>query len=185
MLVNNAGFATYGPFETIPPGREAEEAQLNVAAVVDLCHAFYPGMVSRHSGAIVNVASTGAFAPVPFMAVYGATKAFVLSFSEALWVEGRERGVSVLALCPGPTESSFFEVSSTPQDLFGKRASPGVVVERALRALARGRSSVVTDGRQRVLIQSMRFAPREMVARVVGSMARPRRSAPQPARDAG
>jgi uncharacterized protein len=172
VLVNNAGFATYGPFEGIPPGREAEEVQLNVAAVVDLCHAFYPGMVARRSGAIVNVASTGGFAPIPFMAVYGATKAFVLSFSEALWLEGRERGVSVLALCPGATETKFFEVAGA-QALFGKREPAAPVVERALRALARGRSSVVCGVSNALMIQSMRLSPRDMVTRVAASMTRP------------
>ena len=173
VLVNNAGFGTYGAFEAASPEREAEEIRLNVAALVDLCHAFYPGMVSRGRGAIVNVASTGAFAPVPFMAIYGATKAFVLSFSEALWLEGRDRGVSVLALCPGPTETSFFEVAGA-QGLFGKRERPEVVVERALRGLARGRSTVVSGLSNALLIQSMRFSPRTLVTRVAASMTRPR-----------
>ncbi len=178
VLVNNAGFATYGRFEELPPAREAEEVQLNVAAVVDLCHAFYPGMVSRGAGAIVNVASTGAFAPVPRMAVYGATKAFVLSFSEALWYEGRDHGVSVLALCPGATETNFFEVAGN-QGMFGRRHRPEVVVDRALRALARGRSSVVPGLGNALLIQSMRLSPRDMVTRVAASMTRPRDAAPR------
>ncbi len=181
VLVNNAGFATYGAFETVSPEREAEEIRLNVATLVDLCHAFYPAMLSRGRGAIVNVASTAAFAPVPFMAVYGATKAFVLSFSEALWLEGRDRGVSVLALCPGATETNFFEVAGA-QGLFGKRERPEVVVERALRALARRRSSVVPGLRNALLIESMRFSPRTMVTRVAASMTRARKPAGAPSR---
>lgn len=176
VLVNNAGFATYGAFESASPEREGEEIRLNVAALVDLCHAFYPGMVSRGRGAIVNVASTGAFAPVPFMAVYGATKAFVLSFSEALWLEGRERGVSVLALCPGATESNFHEVAGT-QGMFGRRERAEVVVERALRALARGRSTIVSGLPNLLLVQSTRFSPRSMVTRIAASMTRPRQAA--------
>lgn len=181
VLVNNAGFATYGAFETASPEREAEEIRLNVATLVDLCHAFYPGMISRGRGAIVNVASTAAFAPLPYMAVYGATKAFVLSFSEALWLEGRDRGVAVLALCPGATETNFFEVAGA-QGMFGKRERPEVVVERALRALARGRSTIVSGLSNALLIQSTRFSPRTMVTRVAASMTRPR--AARPARKA-
>jgi short-subunit dehydrogenase len=173
-LINNAGFATYGPFEALPAERERDEVQLNVAAVVDLSHAFFPGMVSRRRGAIVNVASTAAFTPLPYMAVYGATKAFVLSFSEALWFEGRERGVAVLALCPGPTETAFFDVANA-NGLFGARQRPEVVVERALWALARGRSYVVPGLSNALLAQSARFAPRSMVTRVAASMTRPRR----------
>lgn len=177
-LINNAGFATYGPFESASPEREREEIQLNVATLVDLCHAFYPGMIARGRGAIVNVASIGGFAPVPFQAVYGATKAFVLSFSEALWLEGRERGVAVLALCPGPTETAFFEVARMRDDLYGSLERPEVVVERALRALARGRPTVVSGLRSALLVGSLRFVPRAVVTRIAGSMSRPR---PQPA----
>ncbi len=173
VLVNNAGFGTYGQFETLSPERERDEVQLNVAAVVDLCHAFFPGMVSRGHGAIVNVSSTAAFQPTPFMAVYGATKAFVLSFSEALWLEGREHGISVLALCPGPTETRFSEVAKT-EGILGKRERPEVVVERALHALARGRSTIVSGLSNALLAQSVRFSPRSMVARLAGSMMRPR-----------
>jgi uncharacterized protein len=177
VLVNNAGFATYGPFESIAAERERDEVQLNVAALVDLCHAFLPGMLSRRRGAIVNVASTGAFQPVPYMAVYGATKAFVLSFSEALWFEARGRGVSVLALCPGPTETRFFEAANVADGVFGARERPEVVVEQALRALARGRSFVVPGLRNRLLAQSYRFSPRALTTRVAASMTRPRRAA--------
>jgi short-subunit dehydrogenase len=87
VLVNNAGFGTYGPFEDIEPGREQDEVAVNVVALVGLTHAFLPPMLQRGHGAILNVASTSAFQPGPYMAVYAATKAFVLSFSEALWAE--------------------------------------------------------------------------------------------------
>ncbi len=181
VLVNNAGFATYGPFEAASAGREGEEVQLNVAAVVDLCHAHLPGMLARGRGAIVNVASTAAFQPVPYMAVYGATKAFVLSFSEALWEEARGRGVAVLALCPGATDTAFFEVAGV-RGLFGTRARPEAVVERALRALARGKSHVVPGLGNALLTVSPRFTPRSVTVRVAASMTRPRPAAPAQAR---
>jgi hypothetical protein len=108
LLVNNAGFGTHGRFEKNDPAREHDEITVNVASLVALTHAFLPGMLARGSGGVINVASTASFQPVPYMAVYGATKAFVCSFSEALHEEVRRRGVRVIALCPGPTATEFF-----------------------------------------------------------------------------
>src|SRR6185369_10619179 len=101
-------FAAFGPFADVALATQREEIDLNVAALVELTHTFLP-MLERRGGGVIHVASTAAFQPVPFMAVYGATKAFVLSFSEALWAEYRPRGVRVVALCPGATETPFFE----------------------------------------------------------------------------
>jgi short-subunit dehydrogenase len=173
VLVNNAGFATHGLFEATSPERERDEIQVNVAAVVDLAHAFFPGMLARGRGAVVNVASTAAFQPVPYMAVYGATKAFVLSFSEALWGEARGRGVSVLALCPGQTDTAFFDVAGDVARL-GRRETAEVVVERALRALARNRSHVVSGFSNWLLAQSPRFSPRAVTVRIAQALMRPR-----------
>jgi len=184
VLVNNAGFGTYGRFEELPAEREHDEVQLNVAAVVDLTRALLPGMLARGRGAVVNVASTAAFQPVPYMAVYGATKAFVLSFSEALWAETRGRGVSVLALCPGQTETRFFEAVGTDEARFGRPETSEVVVDRALRALARGKSYVVSGSRNWLVAQSARFTPRSVTALVTGMLFRPRKGRASPARAA-
>ena len=108
VLVNNAGFGSYGPFAEADPDREADEVAVDVSAVVALARAFLPGMLARGSGGILNVASTIAFQPAPYQAVYGASKAFVLSFSQALWAEARAAGVAVTALCPGPCPSPKF-----------------------------------------------------------------------------
>lgn len=108
LLVNNAGFGTHGRFEKLDPTREHDEINVNVASLVALTHAFLPAMLARGHGGVINVASTASFQPVPYMAVYGATKAFVCSFSEALHEEVRRRGVRVIALCPGPTATEFF-----------------------------------------------------------------------------
>lgn len=178
VLVNNAGFATHGAFDAAPPERERDEIQVNVAAVVDLAHAFLPGMLARGTGAIVNVASTAAFQPVPYMAVYGATKAFVLSFSEALWAEVRGRGVSVLALCPGQTETAFFDVAGD-EARFGRAETAEVVVERALRALARNRSYVVSGALNYLVAHQSRIFPRGLTARISAALLRPR-PAPRP-----
>lgn len=145
VLVNNAGFATHGVFETIALQRQLEEITLNVSALVEVTHRFLPAMVARGSGAIINVSSTSAFQPVPYMAVYGASKAFVLSFSEALYEENRARGITVLALCPGSTETPFFDVVGAAEASFGRRATPDAVVVTALAGLERRRSTVV-DG---------------------------------------
>lgn len=109
LLVNNAGFGSYGPFAAQDVRREKEMVAVNITAVVALTHAFLPMLTARGRGAILNVASTAAFQPIPYMATYGATKAFVLSFSEALWAENRERGLRVVCLCPGGTATNFHQ----------------------------------------------------------------------------
>jgi short-subunit dehydrogenase len=173
MLINNAGFGTHGHFEMLDPGRDHEQVMVDVAAVVDLTHAFVPGMVAHGAGAIVNVASTAAFQPVPYMPVYGASKAFVLSFSEALAEEVRPRGVRVLALCPGATETAFFDRAGQDAS-FGRRRTPEQVVSTGLRAVEAGRS-VVVDGKMNALLaQAPRFLPRRLVAWIAGQPLRPR-----------
>ncbi len=176
LLVNNAGFATYGPFDTLDPARDHEEVLVNVAAVVDMAHAFLPQMVERGTGGIINVASTVAFQPMPYMAVYGASKAFVLSFSEALWAENRARGIRVLALCPGATKTAFFDVADTDEARVGPMDTPEHVVDVALKGLERGRSSIISgpNALNAVLAQTPRFSPRSLVARTTERMLRPR-----------
>ena len=112
VLVNNAGFGLFGPLHEADGQRIAQAVRLNVAAPTELTCSLLPGMRARDRGAIVNVASTAAFQPVPYMAVYGATKAYVLSFTEALWAETRGTGVHVTALCPGATDTAFFDTAS-------------------------------------------------------------------------
>ena len=175
MLINNAGFGTYGQFDTLDAEREQQEILLNVATLVDLTHAFLPLMVARHQGAIINVASLAAFQPCPYMAVYGATKAFVLSFSEALWGEYRMKGVRVLAVCPGETETEFFRVVGNGYETpLGNAEMPEQVVQVALRALKQGRSSVIS-GKQNALSANLsRFVPRSLVVRVMAQVTQQR-----------
>ena len=141
ILINNAGFATQGDFETTDADALHGQVMLNVTALVDLTRAFLPAMVERRSGIIVNVASTAAFLPLPTQAVYAATKAFVLSWSEALWAENRARGVKVLALCPGATDTEFFE--RVGKDVSAAKDTPEFVVRAAMAGLSRGESTVV------------------------------------------
>ncbi|WP_194544161.1 SDR family NAD(P)-dependent oxidoreductase [Paenibacillus sp. JZ16] len=176
ILINNAGVGTYGRFEEIDPEREQEEIMLNTAALVDLTHRLLPDMLRRKDGVIVNVASMAAFMPCAYSAVYGATKAFVLSFSEALWAETRVRGVRVLALCPGATETGFFDaVGSEEMGAGQKLSTPEKVVQAGFRGIDQGRSYII-DGRNNYLMgQMIRFLSRRRVALFMERMSRPKR----------
>jgi short-subunit dehydrogenase len=176
ILVNNAGFGMHGAVAAADPARVHEQVQLNVAAVVDLTTAVLPAMVTSGSGAILNVASTISFQPVPRMAVYGASKAFVLSFSEALWAEARAAGVRVTAIAPGQTETPFFAIAGEDA-AFGRRRMPEQVVATALRALERNAPSAV-DGLMNALLARVapRITPRRAVISIAERLVRPRGS---------
>ncbi len=166
ILINNAGFGVHGQFDTLDAAREQQEIMLNVATLVDLTHSFLPLMLARHQGAIINVASLAAFQPIPYMAVYGASKAFVLSFSEALWGEYRTKGVRILALSPGETSTSFFDVVGPQYGTPGKMETPEKVVQVGLRALEQGRPSVISGRQNTLLANSSRFFPRGLTVRL-------------------
>jgi len=184
LLVNNAGFALNGFFEALAPERDHQQVMVDVTTVVDMAHAFVPSMLARGEGAIINTASTASFQPLPYMAVYGASKAFVLSFSQALSEEYRDRGLRVLALCPGATETAFFDTAGEAAS-FGSRRTPEQVVATGLRALEQGRS-VVIDGFFNALVAQMpRFFPRRFIARVSGQSVRPKSEASLAPRPAG
>ncbi len=178
-LVNNAGFGTHGAFATLDPERVDAEVALDVAAVVSLSRAFLPELLKGGTGALVNVASTAGFQPVPRMAVYGASKAFVLSFTEALAWEVRETGSSlkVLALCPGPADTEFVEVADNADAMFGPLESAEDVVETAMKALDRRRTpaSVISGRLNRLTAASVGLAPRGLVLSTVGRMGRPKK----------
>ncbi|MCS5729058.1 SDR family oxidoreductase [Herbiconiux moechotypicola] len=170
-LVNNAGFGVHGPVLEAEPGALAAEIQLNIGALVALSRAFLPELVSAARGgastALVNVASTAAYQPTPMMAVYGASKAFVLSFTEALAWETRESRLKVLALSPGATRTEFFDVVGTEAAAVGSYQTSEQVVETALRALDRrrtpasvisGRANAVTAGFAGVMPRSATLA---------------------------
>lgn len=172
VLINNAGFATYGPFEAVALETQREEIALNVGALVELTHLFLPDLEKRRGG-VIQVASTAAFQPVPFMAVYAASKAFVLSFSEALWAEYRERGVRVLALCPGATDTPFFERAGEAA-AFGKKATAGDVVRVGLAAFDANRSHVVHRFDNYITALLSRWVTREFTARLSARLMRPK-----------
>lgn len=165
LLVSNAGFGLKGRFADHSCSRQAEMVQVNCTAVLELAHLALPGMVARGEGGIVNVASVSAFQPVPLMATYGATKAFVFSLSEALFVELAGTGVRVLAVCPGPVPTGFQAVAGT--SLGGRKGilPANVVVARSLRALEAGRSFVVPGLLNRTAAALARLGPVELGAR--------------------
>jgi len=173
LLINNAGFGSMGEFAKLDLDRELNMIDLNVRSLVELTHLFLQPMRERKSGSIINVASTASFQPVPFMATYAATKAFVRSFSESLWEENRPYGIKVLALCPGVTETGFFEASRMKRPPGRMVQTSEQVVEVALRALKRGKSSVISGWPNRIAAETQRVVPRTLVLRVVGAIMRP------------
>jgi short-subunit dehydrogenase len=172
LLVNNAGFGARGEFARLDLERQLGMIDLNVRALVDLTHRVLPGMIARCRGGILNVASTAAFQPGPYMAVYYATKAFVLSWSEALHEELKPHGVHVSALCPGPTQTEFGDVAGlkdTP--LFKLFASgPDTVVDDGLKGVARNDAVNVSGAMNALMSQSGRVAPRFMTRRIAGHL---------------
>ena len=175
-LVNNAGFGTDGPFHTEDPARLADEITVDVANLVDLSRAFIEPLRRAGSGILVNVASMAAYTPNPNMAVYGACKAFVLNFTEALWYESRGTGLRVLSLAPGLTRTEFFD-SHAGGAYNGSYQTPEQVVGEAMRALDRGRRPSIQSGWRNALVVSLpRFFSRRrtvMVAGMFGARSRP------------
>lgn len=168
LLVNNAGLGLSGEFLSHHPKQEQAEIEVNVQALVALTHYFGKAMAARGKGGIINVASNASFQPLPYMATYAASKAFVLHFSEAIGHELAGRGIHVMATCPGPTATSFFDDTSThmsPKDMDSSES----VVRRTLEAFDR-RRAVAYPGRIGVRIASWlpRLLPRALVARIGG-----------------
>jgi short-subunit dehydrogenase len=172
VLVNNAGFGLIGGFGSADAKRLREMIDLNVATLTDLCRAVAPGMIARKSGRIINVASTAAFQPGPKMAVYFATKAFVLSLTEALHEELKPHGVHVTCLCPGPTRTEFGEVAGFGgSGLFERVAMESApVVQAGLQGSDRNHAVVVPGMVNKLGAASTRFAPRSVVRKIAGAI---------------
>ena len=172
LLVNNAGFGLIGQFAELDSARERQMVDLNVGALTDLCRAVAPAMIERKSGGIINVASTAAFQPGPKMAVYFASKAFVLSLSEALHEELKPQGIKVSCLCPGPTRTEFGEVAGFGGNgMFDKVAmNAAEVVEAGLKGFDSNRAVVVPGLINKVGAASTRFAPRSVVRKIAGAI---------------
>jgi uncharacterized protein len=175
VLVNNAGFASNGPFHELAAGRELEMIEVNVRALVHLTRLFLPAMVARKRGRVLNMGSTAGFVPGPFMATYYASKAFVVSFTEALAFELRGSGVTATVSCPGATATEFAAVAGTDQSaLFKAGAADAVTVARhAYRAMLAGRAVAIPGAKNKLLIQSLRLSPRSMIRSIAARLNRP------------
>jgi hypothetical protein len=178
LLINNAGFGTYGSFSESSLPKQIEMIQLNISALVELTYLFLPQMQQRRSGSIINLSSTAGFQPIPYMSVYAATKAFVLSFSESLWAENREKGVKVLAVCPGPTKTKFFDIAGFEQFASAssenqRSATPESVVSDALNALEGDNSTVVSGLPNQIIVNLPRLFPRDVLVKVIEQQFRP------------
>jgi short-subunit dehydrogenase len=169
LLINNSGFGIYGRFPEPGPAQQVEMLDVNVRAVVQMTAALLPVIKSR-GGAILTVASTAAFQPTPFLSTYGATKAFVLNWSLALNEELRGSGVRTLAVCPGPTSTDFFQRAGLKEgavpSMFGETSEK--VVLASLRALAKGKSMVVSGWKNKLMTAFVSQFPKPLVARLAG-----------------
>ena len=169
VLVNNAGFGTHGDLAHADPQRTTDEITLNCTTLVGLTMRYLPAMRDRGRGTILNIASTAAFQPVPHMAVYGATKAFVLSFTEALWAEERRHGIRVLAVCPGATATEFFDVAGESAAV-GVKRSARQVVDHTMREID-GRKTSFVDGTLNAFTARVltRIVPRPLTVLITGA----------------
>lgn len=173
LLINNAGFGDYGRFGDRNLQKQLDMIQVNISALVELTYLFLEEMTQRKNGEIINVSSIAGYQPLPYLSVYAATKAFVLSFSEALWAEYKEYGIKVLALCPGPTKSNFPIIAEFPNlagfdDSKNSITTAEEVVKNALLALEKQQSNIVTGGiGNQIIVNLGRFFPREFILRGV------------------
>lgn len=176
VLVNNAGYGHAGAFAGSDLDTQVGMVDLNDRALVELTHIYWPGMLANKRGGVLNVASTAAFQPGPLMAVYYASKAFVLSFSEALWEEARGTGVKVSCLCPGPTASHFRERAGTGATRLGQSApvmASMPVAQQGYDAFQRNQRVVITGARNAIMARLAGIAPRGMVLSMVRNLQEP------------
>jgi short-subunit dehydrogenase len=176
VLVNNAGYGSAGAFSESDIDTELGMIDLNDRALVELTHIYWPGMIARKTGGVLNVASTAAFQPGPLMATYYASKAFVLSFSEALWEEARGTGVRVSCLCPGPTTSKFRERAGTDKKKLSRATTPMTsvsVAELGYRAWKDNKRVEITGFRNRFLAAAVPFLPRTTILGIVRNLQSP------------
>jgi short-subunit dehydrogenase len=179
LLVNNAGFAVVGEVEKTDTDRIDQMLRLNVITVTDLTYRFLPGMLARGHGAILNISSVAAFQPVAYMAAYAASKSYILNFTEALWAEVRDRGVSLMAVCPGTTRTELFDVAGVPGWLKRRPSQSAERVARgALRALEKRKQCYIPGWRNYLITMLVRMAPRSVVVKESMKYFRPGRTAP-------
>ncbi len=173
LLINNAGIGVFGPFLTTKVEEDEKLVMLNVVALTMLTRLFLPQLLQQPEGMIINVASTAAFQPLPYMAIYGASKAYVLSFTEALWAEHRQDKLHVLALCPGPVTTEFFSAMGNEMHSFGKRDTADDIVKQTLAIADKNRMYFIPGMLKNYWqAQLTRLLPRKLLASVTGNVLR-------------
>jgi uncharacterized protein len=174
-LINNAGFGSMGDFANLPLENELDMVGLNIMSLVALTHRYVKQMRERNSGTIINVSSTASFQPIPFMATYAATKAFVTSFSEAIAAENKKYGIRVLACCPGATETNFFDVANIDKSLTIKGMQlPEDVVEATLKALKKGKSHVISGWSNYLVAHLATISPNALITKAIAAKLSPK-----------
>lgn len=175
-LINNAGYGLRGPFTEMDGPSQARMIDLNCRVPTELTHAVLPAMVASGRGGVLNIASTAAFQPGPWMAVYYATKAFLLSFSEAVHDEVKDKGVAVSALCPGPTRTEFFVHAEMEDSTLNRfmAGAPEKVVEDGLKALAGNKAVRISGALNNAIATSIRFTPRPLARKIAGELQKAR-----------
>ncbi|CAM3174926.1 SDR family oxidoreductase [Sphingomonas antarctica] len=176
LLINNAGSGLRGDFAKLDIAAQSAMVRLNCTSLMELSHAVLPGMIAAKAGGILNVASTAAFQPGPWMAVYYATKAFVLSFSEALHEEVKPHGVRVSALCPGPTKTEFADVAGMGESALFKMmgSGPDPVVRDGLAALEANQAVKISGAMNFMMAESIRLTPRGLARSIAGRLQKSR-----------
>jgi uncharacterized protein len=173
LLINNAGFGAFGYIHEIPENKMLEMIQVNCAAVVHLTQLYVRGMVERRHGDVLILASVAAFQAVPFNSAYAATKAFDLIFAEGIAEELRPFGVRVCALCPGSTNTEFQQVAQQPDRVFRSAETSEKVARVGLEGLSQGKSLVISGGKNRLMVEGERLAPRRFITKMAAKMMRP------------
>jgi uncharacterized protein len=173
ILINNAGLGQYGAFHASHEQQELSQIRVNCESVVRLSRLFVPRMVERRRGWVLIVASTASFQPIPYLTTYAATKVFDRFFALSLAEEVARYGVKVTALCPGPTESEFFQVSGGRAFKLRVQAAPEVAA-LGIKALARGKRMIIPNLSGRLMASSVRFVPTNLITRVIEKLARPK-----------
>ena len=173
LLINNAGFGSMGDFAKLDIERELDMVRLNIGALVGLTHRYLGPMREKRKGTILNISSGAGFQPIPFMATYAATKSFVTAFSEAIAAENRPFGIEVIAVCPGSTDTPFFETGKVGREFAQKGLeTPEQVVETALRAIGTGKAKVVSGWKNRMVARVVSLVPNSLITRVIARQLR-------------
>jgi short-subunit dehydrogenase len=174
-LINNAGYGAYGDFAKVDLQKQKGMIDLNIRSLIALTHRYLPAMRERRAGTVINVSSAAGFQPLPYMAVYAATKSFVTSFSEAIAEENREHGVQVMALCPGSTKTNFFKAAAMDNPIHAKgQQTVDEVVDTALRGVREGRTRIVSGLTNNLVAMAVGFVPNKLITRMMGRALGPR-----------